>query len=128
MNVPQNLHYTKSHEWILFLDDTTARIGITDFAQHELGDLVFVNLPQVGDKVEIDQVFADVESVKAVSDIYGPVTGEISAVNPELSDSPQLLNSLPYDAWFIEVKNITDKMKFLNAAEYTQFCEEDEGH
>lgn len=128
MNVPQNLHYTKFHEWVLFLDDTTARIGITDFAQHELGDLVFVNLPQVGDKVEIDQVFADVESVKAVSDIYGLVTGEISAVNDELSDSPQLLNTQPYDAWFIEVKNISDKMKFLNAAEYQQFCEEDEGH
>lgn len=128
MNVPQNLHYTKSHEWILFLDETTARIGITDFAQHELGDLVFVNLPQVGDQVEIDQVFADVESVKAVSDIYGPVTGEISAVNDELSDSPQLLNSQPYDAWFIEVKNISNKMKFLTAAEYQQFCEEDEGH
>lgn len=128
MNLPKNLHYTKSHEWILFLDETTARVGITDFAQHELGDLVFINLPQVGDKCEVDQVFADVESVKAVSDIYGPVTGEIAAVNEELADNPQLINSQPYDAWFIEVRNISDKMKFLTAEEYQLFCEEDEGH
>lgn len=130
MNHPENLYYTKSHEWILFLDETTARIGITDFAQHELGDLVFINLPEVGDDVEIDQVFADLESVKAVSDIYGPVTGKISAVNDLLTDEPQLINSEPYEAWFIEVNEISDKMKFLTAAEYIQYCEEEaeEGH
>jgi glycine cleavage system H protein len=130
MNHPEHLFYTKSHEWILFTDDTTAKIGITDFAQDELGDLVFINLPEEGDEVEIDQVFADLESVKAVSDIYGPVNGKISAVNEILMDEPELINSDPYGAWFIEVSDITEKMNFLSAAEYIQFCEEEKelGH
>ena len=130
MNHPEHLFYTKSHEWILFTDDTTAKIGITDFAQDELGDFVFINLPEEGYEVEIDQVFADLESVKAVADIYGPGNGKISAVNEILMDEPELINSDPYGAWFIEVSDITEKMNFLSAAEYIQFCEEEKelGH
>src|SRR5665647_2148018 len=126
MNIPQNLSYTKSHEWILFLNKTTARIGITDTAQQLLGDLVYINLPEVGDTIASGDSFSDVESVKAVSDIYSPVTGVISAVNEELKDTPQLMNSAPYDSWLIEVKDITDQKELLNAEQYAKICEEEE--
>ena len=89
MDVKTGLYYAKSHEWVEFLDDTTALVGISDHAQHELGDLVFVNLPQVGDKTAVGKTFADVESVKAVSDIYAPVTGTVAEVNEALLDEPE---------------------------------------
>jgi len=128
MNIPQNLSYTKSHEWVLFLNATTARVGITDTAQHLLGDLVYINLPEVGDSVVSGDTFSDVESVKAVSDIYSPVTGEISAVNEELKDAPQKMNTDPYDSWLIEVKNITGQEKLLTAEQYAKICAEEEAH
>lgn len=128
MNIPQNLSYTKSHEWVLFLNETTARVGITDTAQHLLGDLVYINLPEVGDSVVSGDTFSDVESVKAVSDIYSPVTGEISAINEELKDAPQKMNTAPYDSWLIEVKNITGQEKLLTAEQYAKICAEEEAH
>lgn len=120
----KNYYYTESHEWIQFLDDTTARIGITDYAQNELGDLVFVNLPEEGDRVEVGEPFAEVESVKAVSNVYSPVTGTVKAVNEELLDQPELINSDAMDAWFIEVEDISDKTKLLTEEEYNKLISE----
>ncbi len=125
MNIPNDYFYSKSHEWIKFLDDTTALIGITDFAQSELGDIVFVNLPEVEDTIEVEDSFADVESVKAVSDIYSPVAGTVSKINEELLDSPELINESPYDAWLIEVSDITEKDDLLTAEEYEAFLSEE---
>ena len=88
MNCPKELKYTRTHEWVRFTDEKTAYIGITDFAQDQLGDLVFVNLPEAGDTVTAGETFADVESVKAVSDVNSPVTGEVAAVNEDLADEP----------------------------------------
>lgn len=116
--------YTESHEWVQFLDDTTARIGISDYAQSELGDLVFVNLPEEGDKVEAGEPFAEVESVKAVSNVYSPVSGTVKAVNEALLDQPELINSDAMDAWLIEVENITDKVKLLTEDEYSRLISE----
>lgn len=124
--VLDNLNYAKTHEWVDFLNDTTARIGISDFAQHELGDLVFVNLPEVGAAVEVGEAFSDVESVKAVSDILSPVTGVISAVNEELLNSPEKINEDAYGSWFVEVSEVTAKGDLMTAAEYDNFCKE--GH
>lgn len=121
MNFPNELSYTKSHEWVK-MDGDTAIIGISDFAQDALGDVVFVNLPAEGDDVTASQTFGDVESVKAVSDLICPVTGRVVAVNEELLDSPELLNSDPYGAWIIKVEGITDKEEMLDAAAYEEFC------
>lgn len=125
MNTPSELLYTKSHEWVQMLDENTARVGLTDFAQHQLGDLVFVNLPQVGDEAVASETIADVESVKAVSDIYSPASGSISEVNDDVMDNPALINEDPYGAWLFVVSNITDKEELLSAKEYTQVCEEE---
>jgi glycine cleavage system H protein len=125
MNFPKDLLYSKSHEWIKFLEDGSALIGISDHAQEALGDLVFVNLPQEGDTVEMGEAFADVESVKAVSDVYSPVSGVVAAVNEELLDTPEMLNQAPYEAWMIKVKEITDKENLLDAADYEKFVIEE---
>ena len=95
MIFPKELKYSKTHEWIRFEDETTAYIGITDYAQSELGDLVFVNLPLEGDDVAMGEAFADVESVKAVSDVISPVSGTVSEVNEILADEPQMMNESP---------------------------------
>lgn len=116
--------YTETHEWVQFLNDTTARIGISDFAQNELGDLVFVNLPEEGDRVEAGEPFAEVESVKAVSNVYSPVTGTVKAVNEALLDQPELINSDAKEAWFIEVEDISDKAKLLTEEEYDRLISE----
>lgn len=110
--------YVKSHEWVEFLDDTTARVGISDYAQNELGDLVFISLPEEGDEVSVGESFADIESVKAVSNVYSPVSGNVKAVNEDLLDQPELVNSDAMDAWFIEVENISDKADLLTEEEY----------
>lgn len=110
--------YSKSHEWVLFENDTTALIGISDFAQSELGDLVFVNLPQVGDTVTVGEAFADVESVKAVSDVFSPVTGTVAAVNGALLDAPQRINEDAYGAWLMRVENITARTELMDADAY----------
>ena len=112
--------FLKSHEWVCFSDDTTARIGISDYAQKQLGDLVFVNLPEVGDEVAAGEEFGDVESVKAVSSVYSPVTGTVKAINEELLDHPELINADAYEAWFIEVEDIRDRSELLSEKEYEE--------
>ena len=121
MNFPEELMYVKSHEWVKNNGDGTYLIGITDYAQDALGDLVFVNMPEEGDSVEKGETFADVESVKAVSDVFSPVTAIIEAVNEELVDDPAQINSDPYGAWFIKVSNLTDHEDLLSAKEYEDF-------
>lgn len=124
MNFPAELKYSKSHEWVKMLDDTTALVGISDFAQEELGDLVFINLPQVGDTVTKEEAMCDVESVKAVSDVMSPVTGVVAEVNEELMDAPEKLNDDPYGAWIAKIENISDTEELLDAAAYEAFTQE----
>ena len=121
MNYPAELQYSRDHEW-LRMEDGVAVIGISDFAQSELGDVVFVNLPEVGDDTTAGEPFGDVESVKAVSDLVCPVTGTVCAVNEELLDAPEKLNEDPYGAWIIKVENVTDTEELLTAAEYEAEC------
>ena len=123
MNIPNNLKYCATHEWILVEGDK-ATIGITDFAQKELGDLVFINLPNVGDEVAVDEAFADVESVKAVSDIISPVGGVIYEVNEALLDAPELINEDAYGAWIVKVKDVTGIENLLNADQYAELIKE----
>jgi glycine cleavage system H protein len=126
MGNPKELLYAKTHEWVEMLDETTAKIGLTDFAQHALGDIVFVNLPEVGDAVTVGAILADVESVKAVSDIYSPVSGIVKEINEELLDNPGLINADPYGAWFFIIEAVLEKEELLGAGEYEAFCEEEE--
>lgn len=121
MTFNPDLKYSKSHEWVR-MDGDVAVIGISDFAQDALGDLVFVNLPQVGDEVTAGEAFGDVESVKAVSDLMSPVTGTVCEINEELLDAPESLNNDPYGAWIIKVENITGTEELLDAAAYEAFC------
>ena len=126
MNHPTELKYSKSHEWVKFQEDDSALIGLTDYAQDALGDLVFVNLPEAGDEVTAGEAFADVESVKAVSDVFSPVSGTVAEVNEELLDAPERLNEDPYGAWLVRVENITEQEELLDADAYIRFCEEEE--
>ena len=121
MNFPSELKYSKSHEWVKMEGDV-AVIGITDFAQDALGDLVFVGLPEVGDAVTAEEPFGDVESVKAVSDINSPVSGTVCEINEEVLDAPESLNEDPYGAWLIKVNEITDDGDLMDAEEYEEFC------
>ena len=118
MNFPAELKYSKDHEWVKTIDETTVLVGITDFAQSELGDLVFINLPQPGDEVTAEESFCDVESVKAVSDVMSPCTGVVAEVNSELEDEPQMLNEDPYGAWIVKVKDISAYGDLMSAEEY----------
>lgn len=126
MNIPNDVCYTKSHEWVKFVEDGSATVGLTDYAQNELGDLVFVNLPMPGDTFAAGDTFADVESVKAVSDVYSPVTGTVAEVNEELADAPQTINEAPYDAWLVRFDEITDQEDLLTAEEYEAFVKEEQ--
>ena len=125
MNTPSQLLYTKTHEWVERLDGDTVRIGLTDFAQNAMGDLVFVNLPEAGEPAAAGEALGDVESVKAVSDVVSPVSGEIRAVNEELLDAPQLINTAPYDAWLVEITAVTDEEDLLDAEAYAALCQEE---
>ena len=121
MLFPAEMKYSKDHEWMKE-ENGVVVIGISDFAQDALGDVVFVNLPGEGDEVTAGEAFGDVESVKAVSDLVSPVSGTVSAVNEELLDAPELLNSDPYGAWLIKVENVGDTSELLDAAAYEAFC------
>uniref|UniRef100_S0DDB9 Putative glycine cleavage system H protein n=1 Tax=termite gut metagenome TaxID=433724 RepID=S0DDB9_9ZZZZ len=125
MNFPGNLQYTKTHEWVEKTDGGSVRIGLTDYAQSELGDLVFVNLPQAGDALVAGDAFADVESVKAVSEIFSPVTGSVKAVNEALLDSPELINSDCYGAWLVEAEDVSVYEELLTAGEYEALLQEE---
>lgn len=120
---PENFHYTKEHEWVSVEGDT-GTVGITDHAQSELGDIVYVDLPKVGSTVEAGKTFGSVESVKAVSDIYSPLTGEIVAINDTLTTAPETLNSDPHAAgWLVKIKlSAPDEVKgLLSAADYQAY-------
>jgi len=123
---PQELLYTKEHEWIR-VDESIGTIGITDYAQKELGDIVFVELPKVGDHVTANESFGTVESVKAVSEIYSPVTGEVTAINAKVQSSPEILNTDPHgDAWLVRV-HLTDRREIENlmtADDYEAYIKE----
>lgn len=125
-NIPADLKYVASHEWIRLESDGTVTVGITDFAQDQLGDVVFVELPEVDSEVTADQDIAVVESVKAASDIYAPLAGNIIAVNDDLADAPEKVNEDPYgDAWFfkMELADAADLDKLLDADGYAAACE-----
>ena len=125
-NIPADLKYVASHEWIRTEADGTVTVGITDFAQDQLGDVVFVELPEVGTEVAADQDIAVVESVKAASDIYAPLAGKIIAINEELIDAPEKVNEDPYgDAWFfkMELADAADLDGLLDADGYSAACE-----
>jgi glycine cleavage system H protein len=127
-NVPDNLHYSKDHEWVR-VENGVAIIGITDHAQEQLGDVVYVELPKVGDSFSANESFGSVESVKAVSEIFTPVSGEIAEVNESLSDEPEKVNKDPYsDGWMIKVKmgSPGEVDSLLTAAEYEDFTKAEE--
>ncbi|MGX9135747.1 glycine cleavage system protein GcvH [Rummeliibacillus sp. JY-2-4R] len=126
MSVPAELRYTEEHEWVK-TEDGKVRIGITEFAQSELGDIVFVELPQVGDEIKADEPFGSVESVKTVSELYAPISGKVVEINEDLEDSPEFVNESPYEkAWMVVVEP-TDSTQFeglLTAEQYTKLIEE----
>ena len=121
MNFPEDLKYVKSHEWVKTLEDGTVLVGVSDYSQDALGDLVFVNLPEAGDEVTEGEPFADVESVKAVSDVYSPVSGTVAEINEALLDAPESINEAPYEAWFMKVENVTGTAQLMSAAEYEEY-------
>lgn len=123
MNYPENFRYTKEHEWVR-LDGDTATVGITFHAQHELGDIVYVDLPKAGTAVEKGKSFGSVESVKAVSDVYAPISGEVTEANPDLATAPEKLNSDPHDgAWLIRVKvaGADEFNNLMSASDYQKY-------
>jgi glycine cleavage system H protein len=129
MAYPANYKYTKEHEWIS-VEGTTGTVGITDYAQSSLGDIVFVELPKVGDVLEAGKTFGSVESVKAVSDLYAPVSGTVTAINEELKDAPERVNADANATWMLklELKDATELDKLLSAADYEKFVSEETGH
>lgn len=124
MSVPEELQYTKSHEWVRTEGDT-ATIGITEHAQDELGDVVFVELPETGTTFEVGDSFGTIESVKAVSELYTPVGGEVVEVNSALEDNPEKVNDDPYgDGWILKLR-VSGESELLSAADYEKFLEEE---
>jgi glycine cleavage system H protein len=121
--MPENLKYTKEHEWTLIEGDTVT-IGITDFAQSALGDIVFVELPEAGSNLEINSAFGVVESIKSVSDLYSPLSGEVLQANSELEDSPEMLNTDPYQNWIIKIKmtNKDELDQLMTPSAYLEHC------
>lgn len=127
MNTPKELRYSEEHEWVK-VEGEKVRIGITDFAQSELGDIVFVELPEVGAEIKADEPFGSVESVKTVSELYAPISGKIVEINEDLDDSPEFVNESPYEkAWMIviEPSNIADTEELMTAEQYVEMTNED---
>ena len=127
MKVAKGLYYTKDHEWVK-VDGDTALVGISDFAQHQLGDIVYVELPEVGDEFEKEEAFAAVESVKAASDVYLPVGGKVVEINEELMDDPALLNTDAFENWLVKIE-VADKAELeelMNSEDYEKFLAEEE--
>lgn len=129
--VKEDRYYSKEHEWIKVLDDGTVLLGITDFAQNELGDVAFADLPDDGEETKADQVLFQIESVKAVADIYCPVSGEIIEVNTNLEDTPEKINEDPFgEGWMVKIKpnNLETELKtMMNAQEYAEFIKSEKG-
>ncbi|KFZ42785.1 glycine cleavage system protein GcvH [Anoxybacillus sp. LAT_35] len=127
MSIPKELRYSQEHEWVR-VEGNTVRIGITDFAQSELGDIVFVELPEVGTQLTANEPFGSVESVKTVSELYAPISGKVVAVNEELNDNPEYVNESPYDkAWMIviEPSDLSEVDNLLTAEQYEQMINQD---
>jgi glycine cleavage system H protein len=124
MKLQNDRKYTESHEWLLDLGNGTYRVGLSDYAQESLGDIVFVELPQAGDALETGVSLGEIESVKAVSEIISPVSGTVSAVNEELAASPESINGDPYGAWLVEVTDVTETAELLDADAYKTVCEQ----
>ncbi|MFE8702309.1 glycine cleavage system protein GcvH [Cytobacillus sp. FJAT-54145] len=127
MSTPKDLRYSKEHEWVK-VEGEAVRIGITDFAQSELGDIVFVELPEVGDEITANEPFGSVESVKTVSELYAPVSGKVVAINEDLNDSPEFVNESPYEkAWMIvvEVSDMTEVENLMTSEQYEEMIKED---
>lgn len=129
MTYPANYRYTREHEWIE-VNGRTGKVGITDYAQNSLGDIVFVESPKVGAAVKKGEVFGSVESVKAVSDLYSPVTGTVTEVNDELASAPEKVNTAAHEAWImkVELSNPAELDSLLSAADYEKFIAEETGH
>lgn len=129
MAFPADYRYTKEHEWIK-VDGNQATIGITDYAQNSLGDIVFVELPKVGDELSAGKSFGSVESVKAVSDLYAPASGKVVAINDELSNAPEKINSDAHHAWMVKIQlsNAGEVNKLLSSQDYEKFVQEEGGH
>jgi glycine cleavage system H protein len=129
MSYPETYKYAKSHEWLL-LEGDAATVGITDYAQESLGDIVFVELPKVGAEIEAGATFGSVESVKAVSDLYSPVGGTVTAVNSALNDAPETINAAANETWILKlaVKDSAAASSLLSASEYEKFVAEETGH
>jgi glycine cleavage system H protein len=126
---PEDYLYTKDHEWI-FVQDNIGTIGITDYAQHELGDVVYVDLPEIGDTFEANEPFGSVESVKAVSELFCPVNGEVTEVNAKLEESPEMINESPHQkAWMIKIRlsNPEELKELLSSEEYEEYLQEQAG-
>lgn len=121
--VLEELKYLETHEWIREEDDGTYTVGISDYAQDALGDIVYVNLPEAGEEIQEGDSFAEVESVKSVSDVYSPASGEILEVNENLMDEPERINQDPYGAWIIRIGNAELSDKLMNSTEYEEFLE-----
>ncbi|MBP2240413.1 glycine cleavage system H protein [Cytobacillus eiseniae] len=127
MNTPKELRYSEEHEWVK-TEGEQVRIGISDFAQSELGDIVFVELPEVGDEITADEPFGSVESVKTVSELYAPISGKVVAINEDLSDNPEFVNESPYEkAWMIVVEptNQGELDNLMTAEQYEEMVKED---
>lgn len=122
----EDIMYTKTHEWGRKLEDGVLEVGLTDYAQSELGDLVFVNLPQEGDEAVAGESIADVESVKAVSDIYSPVTGIVCEINEDLLDQPERINQDAFGTWLFRINEITDEGEWIDKEAYEAFIKEEE--
>ena len=127
MSYPENYKYAKSHEW-LNLDGDTATVGITDYAQSSLGDIVFVELPKIGETLEAGATFGSVESVKAVSDLYAPVSGTVTEINEALNNKPETINEAANDTWLIRLSGAKAADSLLDAADYEKFVAEETGH
>ncbi|MFS0822114.1 glycine cleavage system protein GcvH [Bacillus sp. 1P02SD] len=127
MSTPKDLRYSEEHEWVK-VEGEKVRIGITDFAQSELGDIVFVELPEVGDEIQADEPFGSVESVKTVSELYAPISGKVVEINEDLDDSPEFVNESPYEkAWMIVIEpaNAGDVENLMTAEQYEEMTKED---
>ena len=121
----ENLFFSKTHEWVKFEENGDATIGITDHAQESLGDIVFLNLPMIDEKIEVEGLLGNIESIKAVSDIFSPISGTVKNVNQNAIDEPELINSKPYETWLIELTNVKDRGNLMSYEEYKKFIEEE---
>ena len=123
MNVKSNLYYTKTHEWVEFSDNGVARIGITDHAQEAMGDIVYIDLPEIGDELAAGEDVCIMESVKAVADIYAPLGGEVTDINEAVLDEPGQINGAPYDSWLFEIQYSEKNSELMTAEEYSKLLE-----